>query len=96
MQRGRGVKYPNLGNASTRNDFKRLIVQRSATNIGILSYYRRELTEEHWVSNHFMTLLYQYHWWTMYKDIEMKPRQFITNIKLRKMNNSSESKYYGD
>ena len=34
MQRGRGVKYPNLGNASIRNDFKRLIVQRSATNIG--------------------------------------------------------------
>ena len=32
----------------------------------------------------------------MYKDIEMKPRQFITNIKLRKMNNSSESKYYRD
>ena len=34
MQRGRGVKYPNLGNASIRNDFKMLIVPRSSTNIG--------------------------------------------------------------
>ena len=31
----------------------------------------------------------------MYKEIEMKPRQFITNIKLRKMNNNSESKDIG-
>ena len=42
-----------------------------------------------------MALLYQNHWWTMYKEIEMKPRQFITNIKLRKMNNNSESKDIG-
>ena len=34
MQRGREVKYPNLGNASIRNELKMLIVQRSATNIG--------------------------------------------------------------
>ena len=31
----------------------------------------------------------------MYKEIEMKPRQFITDIKLRKMNNYIESKDMG-